>query len=332
MSKRKSSTPKREAPATTPLLDLRLLRTFMALSRDGSMTAAAHRLGLTQSAVSQSIRHLEEILGAVLLDRSSRPLALTAAGSLLHRHGSALIDDADALVAIVRQSSPHRMPELRMGVIDSFGVTVGPSLIKSLLASATRLTFRSGLAQDQSRALLARELDLIVTSDAMDDVDGLERQPLFSEPFLLLLPTELPARTATDLKQLANQYPLVRYSLHSLIGSQVERHLRRLGVRAPRTLEVDATDALTSMVEAGVGWAIATPLCLLQVRRHLSTIRAVPFPNTPFYRQLFLIWRTREHGGLPLLIAERARKIIADEVLPPLHSRFPWLQGQLRVE
>lgn len=332
MRSRKSITPRQDVPAPAILSDLRLLRTFMALSSDGNMTAAANRLGLTQSAVSQSVRHLEEILGAVLLDRSSRPLALTAAGSLLHRYASALIEDADALVAMVRHDSPHKMPELRMGVIDSFGATVGPSLIKSLLANATRLTFRSGLAQDQSRALLAHELDLIVTSDAMDDLDGLERQPLLSEPFLLLLPSEVPAPAATDLKQLATQYPLVRFSLHSLIGSQVERHLRRLNVRAPRTLEVDATDTLTSMVAAGVGWAIATPLCLLQVRSQLSRIRAVPFPNTPFYRQLFLIWRAREHGEFPRWVAECARKIISDEVLPPLHTRFPWLKGQLSVE
>ncbi len=314
------------------LPDLRLLRAFVALSNAGSMTAAAKRLGLTQSAVSQSIRHLEEILGTVLLDRSSRPLAPTAAGSLLHRQASALIEDADALVAMVRHSSPHKMPELRMGVIDSFGATVGPSLIKSLLGSATRLTFRSGLAQDQSRALLARELDLIVTSDAMDDVDGLERQPLLSEPFLLLLPAALSERAPSDLKELANQCPMVRFSLRSLIGSQVERHLRRLGVRAPRTLEVDATDTLISMVAAGVGWAIATPLCLLQVQWQLSRIRAVPFPNNPFYRQLFLIWRAREYEEFPRQIAERAQKIIAEEVLPALHARFPWLKGQLHVD
>lgn len=323
--------PTQEALSSASLPDLRQLRTFLALSNAGNMTAAAQHLGLTQSAVSQSIRHLEEILGAVLLDRSSRPLALTAAGSLLHRHASVLIEDADALVAMVRHSSPHKVPELRMGVIDSFGATVGPSLIKSLLASATRLTFRSGLAQDQSRALLARELDLIVTSDAMDDVDGLERQPLLSEPFLLLLPPEL-SHVPSDLKELANQYPMVRFSLRSLIGSQVERHLRRLGVRAARTLEVDATDTLASMVSAGVGWAIATPLCLLQVRLQLSRIRTAPFPNKPFYRQLFLIWRAREYGEFPRQIAERTRKIISEEVLPVLHTRFPWLKGQLRVD
>jgi DNA-binding transcriptional LysR family regulator len=332
MPSRKSAAPTQEARVPVTLPDLRLLRAFVALSNVRNMTAAAKRLGLTQSAVSQSIRHLEEILGTVLIDRSSRPLTLTPAGSLLHRQASALIEDADALVAMVRHSSPHKMPELRMGVIDSFGATVGPSLIKSLLASATRVAFRSGLAQEQARALLARELDLIVTSDAMDDVDGLERQPLLSEPFLLLVPAELSERVSSDLKELANQYPLVRFSLSSLIGSQVERHLRRLGVRAPRTLEVDATDTLTSMVSAGVGWAIATPLCLSQVRSQLSGIRAMPFPNKPFYRQLFLIWRAREYGEFPRQIAERARKIISEEVLPALHTRFPWLKGQLNVD
>lgn len=332
MWSKKSSTPRRKAPAAAALPEFRLLRAFVALNDAGSMTVAAKRLGLTQSAVSQSVRHLEEIFGTVLLNRASRPLTLTAAGSLVHRQASALIEDVNALVAIVRHSGPHSVYDLRMGVIDSFGATVGPSLIKSLLGSVSRLTFRSGLARDQARGLLERELDLIVTSDAMGDVEGLERRLLLSEPFLLLLPAELPDLVATDLKQLANQYPLVRYSLRSLIGSQVERHLRQLGVRAPRTLEVDATDALTSMVSAGVGWAVATPLCLLQVGSRLSRIRAVPFPTKPFRRQLFLVWRAREHEEFPLQIAERARKIISDEVLPAVYARFPWLKGHLGVD
>ncbi len=331
MPAKKPPAPRIEVAYPHPLPDLRLLRTFVVLSETGSMSKAASRLGLTQSAVSQSIRRLEDVFGMVLVDRSKRPFARTAAGALLLRQASALLDDADALVAMVRHSGPHKVPELRMGVIDSFGATVGPSLMKSLLDSATRLTFRSGLAQDQSRALLARDLDLIATSDAMDDVDGLERQMLLSEPFVLLLPEELPARAGADLKQLSNQYPLVRFSLRSLIGSQTERHLRRLGVRAPRTLEVDATDALISMVSAGVGWAVATPLCLLQAHLQLPRIRVLPFPDTPFHRQLFLIWRAKEYGEFPHQIVAQVRKIMAGEVLPALHSRYPWLEGQLGI-
>ena len=64
---------------------LRLLVTFEAVARHGSMRLAATRLNVTQPAVSQALRALEEQLGATLLDRATRPAQLTEAGELLAR-------------------------------------------------------------------------------------------------------------------------------------------------------------------------------------------------------------------------------------------------------
>src|SRR6185295_19855237 len=100
--------------------DLSALRVFLAVSASGNMTTAAKDLGLTQSAVSQAVRHLEEILGAVLIDRSQRPLAPTAAGMVLQRRAASLVDDAESLVTMVRQVGTSKLPALRIGIIDSF--------------------------------------------------------------------------------------------------------------------------------------------------------------------------------------------------------------------
>src|SRR5690606_29451348 len=101
--------------------------------------------------------------------------------------------------------------------------------------------------------------------------DGLERYAILSEPFLLLLPKNLEATSEQlELKFLATAHPLIRFSARSQIGTQIERHLRRLGIKAARLLEVDATDTLVAMVSAGLGWAIATPLCLLQARGNVK--------------------------------------------------------------
>ena len=68
-------------PSTKPL-EMQMLRMFVTTAEEGSMSNAAKRLGVTQSAISQSIRHLEEHFGVVLLTRDRRPLALTPAGDL----------------------------------------------------------------------------------------------------------------------------------------------------------------------------------------------------------------------------------------------------------
>ena len=64
---------------------LRLLTTFEAVSRHGSMQLAAARLNVTQPAVSQALKALEEHVGAPLIDRATRPAQLTEAGELLAR-------------------------------------------------------------------------------------------------------------------------------------------------------------------------------------------------------------------------------------------------------
>ncbi len=66
-------------PSTKPL-EMQMLRMFVTTAEEGSMSNAAKRLGVTQSAISQSIRHLEDHFGVVLLTRDRRPLALTPAG------------------------------------------------------------------------------------------------------------------------------------------------------------------------------------------------------------------------------------------------------------
>lgn len=313
--------------------DLRGLRIFLAVGASGSMTAAAQRLGLTQSAVSQTIRQLEEFLGTILVDRSQRPLALTATGLVLQRNAQRVIEEADALRNAVRSAGVSKMSELRVGAVDSFASTAGPSLIKALLkTTATRLSFRSGLAHDHAQGLLGRSLDIIITTDALDDVDGLDRYPIIAEPFVLLLPEKLTAGSElSGLKRLAATHSLIRFSGRSHIGGQIERHLRRLNIRVARLLEVDATDTLVAMVAAELGWAIATPLCLLQVRGQLTKLRAQPFPGTGFARQLYLITRTGEYGDLPQRIANLACEALRRECLPELKRAMPWLKGQVVI-
>lgn len=312
--------------------NLQSLKAFLAVGSTGSMTAAAAKLGLTQSAISQAIRQLEDVLGTVIVDRSHRPLALTPAGQVLQRHAQPIVEDAEALPTIVRQAGSVKLPELKIGVVDSFASTAGPELIRALLKTTSRLSFRSGLAHDQAEGLLNRSLDVIVTSDAMDELDGLERNPILSEPYLLLLPENMPSSAmGLGVRELADRYSLIRFSARSQVGAQIERHLRRLGVKAPHLLEVDATDALVAMVAAGLGWGIATPLCLLQVRTRLSGVKAVPFPGAGFTRQLHLITRAGEYGDLPRRVADIACIVMREQCVPEMRKLVPWLRNQIVI-
>lgn len=312
--------------------NLQSLRVFLEVSATGNMTAAARKLGFTQSAVSQAIRQLEENFGAVLLDRSRRPLALTVAGTALQRRALPLIQEAEALTSVVQSAGLTKMPELRIGVVDSFAATAGPRVIRGLLKMTSHLSFRSGIARDQAAALQSRQVDMIITSDVMDDVDDIDRYHLLDEPYLLLLPKRLRDKLQKlDLRELSANYSLIRFSARSQVGAQVERQLRRMRVKVPRLLEVDATDALVAMVTAELGWAVATPLCMLQVKASLDGIDALPFPGPSFVRQLYLVVRTGEFGDLPQKVAALARTTLRDDCLPEMRRLVPWLKNQVVI-
>lgn len=313
-----------------PLLDLRLLRVFMAVSEGGNMTDAAKRLGLTQPAVSQNLRQLEDELGVQLFGRERRPLQLTAAGILLQQQAAGLLQQMAQLPGRLQEASRTKLTRIRVGLVDSFAATIGPFLIRSMMAETMHLAMWSGLAPSHGEALMQRSLDLAITSDPLEDVDALVRHPILREPFILLVPAaDRDALRGLDLREIAARSPLIRYSARSHIGGQVERHLRRLRVEAPRRLEVDGSDALVAMVSARVGWSITTPLCLLQGRAHAGGVAPLPLPGPATSRSIVLLARDDEYQDLPARVGAQARRLYRTEVAHEIRRLVPWLKPSL---
>jgi len=315
--------------ASRSAIDLRNLTIFLTVGTSGNMTTAAQTLGMTQSAVSQAVQHLEDELGTVLIDRARRPLRLTAAGSILARRAGRIVEETHLLPAAVREAT--NVPEIRVGLIDSFAGTVGPHLIRAFADRVSSITLWAGLTPPIVQALLNRQVDVVVASEEIEDVDALRRHSLLREPFLLALPRRSRDAERWPLRDLAERMPLVRYSARSSIGAQIDRHLRRLGVTAARRLELDSSDTLFAMVAAGVGWAITTPLCVLHGRPDLAAVRLVRLPGPGFTRQLTMIARDGEYEALVDRLADAARTALRDTCIPAIRRIIPWLRDEFIV-
>lgn len=313
-------------------VELWSLRVFLEVAATRSMTVGAANLGLTQSAVSQVVRKMEAEFGVPLFERERRPLALTPAGKLLEQRAAPLVRDAALISDLVRQAAGAPVREFRLGFVDTFAATAAPDLVSELTRAATNVVVWSGLAPALSDALLAGNMDAIVTSDPLEDVDGLQRYPLWKEPFVLLLPLDRQQATEdVSLHGLAGRLSLVRYSARSHIGTQIERHLRRVGCMPERRIEVDGSEALVGMVAAGVGWAIATPLCLLQGAAHLPRVRVAEIPRPRFNRVLSLVCRDEVPSVLMEQTANSAVRVLREVCLSRLKSLMPGLAGQITV-
>ncbi|ARP82887.1 hypothetical protein CAL12_20100 [Bordetella genomosp. 8] len=315
-------------------VDMQNLQIFVAAAEERNMSNAARRLGITQSAVSQSIRQLEEQFGVVLFNRERRPLSLTAAGLALRNRSQALLADASRLKAMVIEASRGIKPDLRVGLVDSFASTFGASFIRELLDQSSTLSVRSGLSPYHGEALLARDFDIILTTDAMDDFDNLSRRRLMSEQFLVITAKSYPGElnNIRDLNKLAQSLPIVRFNRQSHLGMQVDRFLRRIDARVPHRLELDEADTVASIVAAGIGWAITTPLCLLQGEGHAKSLRLHFLGGNPGTRSLYLLGRRNEYEQTFSQCYRIARDLLTAELPKRLDAIHPRLQELVSID
>lgn len=286
------------------------------------MSGAAARMGISQSGVSQIVRQLEDELGVVLVNRTTRPLALTPFGIALRNRGARLSEEIANLKAQVVEAGRGIKPDLRMGLVDSFAATCGSIFTKRLLGKVSQLSIRTGLSPQQGEALLRRDLDLIVTSDPLMDANDVVRYRLFSERYLVITPKEMrkAVRTVDDVRALANALPIVRFNRNSQVGMQIERYLRRIEVRTPNRLELDNADALTSMVAEGIGWAVTSPMCLLQGATYAGQIATHVVENLGLERSLYLVARRDEYSAFFDDACDTAHEVIETSFLPRLKT------------
>lgn len=320
-----------------------LLLTWVAVVQAASVSGAARLLGLSQAAVSQRVKQLEAALSTELLDRSTRPARATAAGDLLFEHASRLLEQAGDMTDSVRNLSRARRNIVRVGCVDPFAGALGPMLIHGLSGASRQIRLCSGIAPVLDKQLEERQLDLVISTGAAANAPAIRKLGLFSEPYLLALPRALAPRDAHSLADLARHFPFIRYGPRSHLGAAIDRLLESRGLFIERTFEFDNTDPLLSLVTAGLGFAISTPLCIWQSRHFVDQLRVLPLApcldNTradapDLARGFYLASRPQQAGRLPAearsVILAAVERLMRQEVAPALRLPPATLWRSLR--
>jgi len=169
-------------------IEISALRIFAAVSEAETLTQAAERLGITQSAVSQTIKQLEIQTETQLVDTRSRPVKLTPSGQVLKDYALQIIDDTRRMLVDVRMTAKGGTMPLNLGMVDSFCDVAGLQLMRQLNPYVSKLTLRTGLGSSLSEDLLNRNLDILITSDPIDEHPELQRYPILRDPFVMIVP------------------------------------------------------------------------------------------------------------------------------------------------
>jgi len=161
-------------------IDTSLLRSFVAVAETGSMTTAAKQLHLTQAAVSQQIKRLEELFDRPLFEREQRRLALTSSGGMLLAKAPRLLAMNDEIWATM--TAPDFVGEVRLGVPADIISAYIPPILKSFDQAwpDVRVYIVAGVTVDLQEQLKNGTIDLCLTTEQSPKKGGekLLREPL----------------------------------------------------------------------------------------------------------------------------------------------------------
>jgi len=130
---------------------------------------------------------------------------------------------------------------------------------------------------------------------------------------------------------LIRELPFIRYTSRSTTGAIVEKYLRMQRVPGMRRIEVENADMMCALVGQGVGWALTTPLHVLQGVQYLRGVAVVPIAADAPQRLITIITREGEFEETAATLAQEAKKLLTEKYIPELLARVPVLANQLSV-
>ena len=254
-----------KAPESYDSIDSIELRILHALSASGSLTQVATSLGLSQPAISQRLKRLENRLEVPLIERQGRGVRLTPAGRILADHGRTVVAEIDAALAAIEDLRGDRGGVLRMAGFPSASATIVPRFMRMLQDEAPQVTFKYREQEPPEAIQLLRdgEVDcaLIFQYDESEEIaPSFEFTPLWREEMWLVVPEH----RVDDQESAA----LGDFSADQWIAGctrcrgHLTRATKKLGFEPDVIQETDNRPATIAMVAAGSSVSMVPGLAL----------------------------------------------------------------------
>ncbi|AFU98856.1 LysR family transcriptional regulator [Simiduia agarivorans] len=239
-------------------MDIRQLHVFIAVADSGSFTSAANQLHIAQSAISVSIRKLEQSLGVQLFDRTERRSTLTAEGQVLLSRARQLIAQFEQTRLEMSDLGGLKRGKVRLGTSAMVGSYFLPSLIAEFRARHPAIDFEvsgEGTRAAQAR-LLAGDIDMAVVNlrELPSQLAGCQ---LIAQNLVACMSPSHPlaTRKRVALEDLLAQ-PLVVYGKGYFLRDWLEAEAQKRGVALRIALETNLLRLMTEYVAAGQGVAL----------------------------------------------------------------------------
>ena len=278
-------------------MDLLQLEHFLAVVEERTFTRAAERVCRTQPAVSQSIKRLEDAIGAALFARDGHEVTLTAAGKLLAEHARRMITLRDEAMRQIGQLTTLKAGTLAIAAHESAAVYLLPVALRGYLERFPDIKvgiYRSRLTEIP-RQVMDREVDIGFVKDepAFHEVHSTEVH--VDQMVLVAAPRHpLVGRSNVTIQDLAGE-PFVLHSLCSTTAEMMHQVFEQHAIALKVVAELWSFENIKGFVREGVGLAIVPGVTVREDLR-AGTIARIPMRALEIPRRTLMIYR--EQGYL----------------------------------
>lgn len=251
-------------------LNFNHLRYFWAVAHESSLTKAAERLNLSQSALSVQIHKLEHQMGHQLFDRVGKRLVLTEAGQIALDYADSVFSAGDELMSTLEGRPADKRQVLRVGALTTLSRNFQLEFLRPLIGrSDVELIVRSGTMRDLLAQLEAHAIDVVLSnSAALRDSRTPFRNHLLSDQVVSLVGRPRPDGPRFRFPEDMRTEPVLLPSLDSDIRVAFDRLMDLAGIRPIIVAEVDDMAMLRLFARESSGLTLVPPIV---VRDELSS-------------------------------------------------------------
>ena len=240
-------------------MTLNELKYIVAVARERHFGRAAEACFISQPTLSVAVKKLEDELGVSLFERRKGEVSVTPVGEQIISQAQRVLEEASGIRQLAAQGQDQLASPLRIGAI----YTIGPYLLPNLIPTLTEMAPQMPLVVEENyTAVLAErlkqgELDVVIISLPFDE-PGILTQPLYEEPFVLLLPSSHPFNQKTEvaISDLKKEDVLLLGAGHCFREQVLEACpdcLRKAGDARHSQLEGSSLETIRYMVAGGLG-------------------------------------------------------------------------------
>lgn len=300
---------------TNQTIDSRQLKAFVCLAKHENFTLAAKELNLTQSAVSHSMKALEQDLGCKLIDRLGKKALLTQAGEQLFLYSQKILDQMSQARVSIENLNHWGQPRLRVVASSTVCEYLLPGVLKSIKAEfpTSIIILHSRDSQDSINLLRAGKVDIAIAMKPKSETQ-LEFKPWFEDQLHFLVSKDHSWAQSGKVKR--DEIPdqqFILYDRASLTYQMVADYFKNQGFDLDNVMELGSMVATKELVQLNLGVGIIAPWI---ARKEISAkdLVCLPIARRKLFRNWgFLTWNEKRLSLIEEKFIEACRNV---EFLP----------------